>query len=382
MAFSRNFHMTIKPIGAACNMNCKYCYFLSKINLLNSFSRMSDETLENFIKSYIQAQDSDVVFFTWHGGEPTLLEIDFFRKVIEFQKKYSNGKYIENDLQTNGLLIDDTWCKFLKENNFLIGLSVDGDENGNSYRQDNNGNSVLKKTIEVAKLLKKYNIPFNTLTVINNKNSKRPVETYEFLKNIIGSNYMQFIPAVEIKDHENTAPGFWKEKIELEEYSVSPEDWGNFLTEVFNNWYENDKGKVFIFLFENFLSLYLNRGPQMCFFEKECSHAMAIDRDGSVYACDHFVYPEYNYGNINDLNLNEIALSEKRKNFAKLKSNLHEQCLNCEWLNLCNGECPKKRFLKTSDKNVGLNYLCEGYKIFFAKTKKRMLNLSKLYDNV
>ncbi len=383
MAFSKNFHMTIKPIGAACNMNCKYCYFLSKAKTLNSYAEMDDETLDKFISSYIEAQNSDAIFFTWHGGEPTLLGLDFFKRVIELQKKYCPvGKQIENDLQTNGLLINEEWCEFLQANHFLVGLSVDGDDIGNSYRVDGSGKPVLDRVVEVSGLLRKYNIPYNTLTVINNKNSKRPIETYEYLKNKLGSQYMQFIPAVEVKNHGCTAPGFWDKDIILEEFSVSPEDWGKFLIQVFNHWYENDQGKVFVFLFENFLSQWLGRGPQMCFFEKECSHAMAIDRDGSVYACDHFVYPEYKYGNVNNQKLSEIADSDKRKEFAKLKSNLPNKCIECKWLDKCRGECPKKRFVPLPKETAGLNYLCEGYTMFFQEVENRMLKLCKKYGNL
>lgn len=374
MAFNKNFHITTKPIGAACNMNCKYCYFLSKLKTLNSFARMSDETLEQFIKSYIDVQDSNIVFFTWHGGEPTLLGLDFFKRVIELQKKHCPpNKIIENDLQTNGLLLDDDWCEFLRTHRFLVGLSVDGDDIGNAYRVDNNGEPVLGRIIRAAELMQQHGVPFNTLTVINNINSKRPIETYEFLKNRLGSRYMQFIPAVEVKGHANTAPGFYNDNIQVEEYSVSPADWGNFLTAVFNHWYEHDQGKVFIFLFENFLSAQLGRGAQMCFFEKECGHAMAIDRDGSVYACDHFVYPEYKYGNINEMSLGDIATSQRRREFAQMKSRLPQTCTTCKWLSLCNGECPKKRF------DNGVNYLCDGYKMFFENTENRMKDLCEKY---
>lgn len=375
MAFSKDFHMTIKPIGATCNMNCRYCYFLSKAKTMDSRAKMDDATLENFIRSYISAQDSPDVFFTWHGGEPTLLGLDFFHRVVELQKKYAGEKRIENDLQTNGLLLDDAWCDFLRGNRFLVGLSADGDANGNAYRVDNAGAPALDRIIGASKLLRRHDVPFNTLTVINNINSKDPIGTYEFLRDVLGSRYMQFIPAVEVINHENTAPGFYGDEISLADYSVSPDDWGKFLITVFNHWYENDQGKVFVFLFENFLSSWLGRGPQMCFFEKECSHAMAIDRDGSVYACDHFVYPEYKYGNINETKLSDIVLADGRRQFARAKSDLPQKCMACKWLDLCHGECPKKRFIAQPGETQKLNFLCDGYKMFFDATATRFQNL-------
>lgn len=380
MSLNDNFHMTAKPIGATCNMNCTYCYFLSKAQSLKSCTRMDGATLEKFIKDYIAAQKGDVVFFTWHGGEPTLLGIDFFKKAVQLQKQYCpSGKKIENDLQTNGLLLDDTWCAFLKENHFLVGLSVDGDAMGNFYRNDSSGKPVLDRVIAAAALLRKYGVPFNTLTVVNDKNSRCPLETYRFLKEVIGSRHIQFIPLVEVKGHQTTAPTFWKDSVKVEDFSVRPLDWGKFLLAVFNEWYDKDQGEVFVYLFENFLSLWLGRGAQMCVFEETCSHAMALDRDGSVYACDHFCYPEYRYGNINEQPLQEIVSSGKRHDFFKLKSKLPKQCKECRWLSYCNGECPKKRFMATADGEKGLNYLCAGYQFFFENVADKMDILCQKY---
>jgi uncharacterized protein len=395
MFSSESFHITAKPIGAVCNMSCSYCYFLSKQQTLGSSSKISAPVLEKFIKEYINSQKADTVFFTWHGGEPTLLGTDFFKNVVELQKKHCpSGKNVENDLQTNGLLINDEWCGFLKENRFLVGLSVDGDEEGNSCRVDNSGRSVLDKIINAAGLLKSYDIPFNTLTVVNSKNSQRPLDTYNFLKKTVGSNYMQFIPLTEVKNFANTAPLFWDEaklpaqddaksvKEFVEGFSVSPEGWGNFLLGIFDEWYAKDQGKVFVYLFENFLSAWLGKGAQSCLFDGTCSHAMAMDRDGSVYACDHFSYPQYRYGNIKETPLADIITSEKRKGFASLKPSLPSACRKCRWLFACNGECPKKRFLKTKDGEKGLNYLCEGYKNFFEGISERMIELSVKYGNI
>ncbi len=392
-----SFHITAKPIGSVCNMKCSYCYYLPKAALLNSTSKIAEKTLEKFIQGYINSQNADTIFFTWHGGEPTLLGIDFFKTVLNLQKKHCpEGKHIENDLQTNGLLIDEEWCKFLKENRFFVGLSVDGDEEGNNCRVDNAGNAVLDKVVKAAKLLNSYNVPFNTLTVVNSKNSKKPLETYNFLKNVIGSNYMQFIPLTEVKGHQTTAPLYWDEnslpEIEsknalpgngfVEGFSVSPAEWGNFLLAIFNEWYEKDQGKVFVYLFENFLSIWLGRGAQSCLFDKACSHAMALDRDGSVYACDHFSYPQYKYGNINESSMLEIISSKEKEKFASLKPALPQECEKCRWLFACNGECPKKRFLKSKNGERGLNYLCEGYKSFFEGINERMLGLSLKYGNI
>ncbi len=379
MSLDSNYHLTVKPAGASCNMNCIYCYFLGKTESLGSRGKMDGATLENFIKNYITSQTAGTVFFTWHGGEPTLLGVDYFREAVRLQQKYCPpGKRVENDLQTNGLLIDDEWCKFLKENRFLVGLSVDGDEEGNIYRTDNTGKPALEGAIRASRFLRRHDVPFNTLTVVNNINSKKPLRTYRFLKDVIGSRHMQFIPLVEVAGHRDSAPEEWGEAPEADGFSVAPRDWGLFLLEIFDRWYNKDQGKVFVYLFENFLSLWLGKGAQMCYFEKVCSHAMALDRDGSVYACDHYAYPEYYYGNINETPLYEVVRSPKRSEFAGLKDDLPRQCLECLWLDKCNGECPKKRFVKTED-GPGLNYLCEGYRLFFEKISGRMAGLCEKY---
>ncbi len=394
-----SFHVTAKPIGAECNLSCDYCYYLHKKETLSSSGKMSDTTLENFIEQYIESQATDTVFFTWHGGEPTLLGIDFFRKVVELQKKYAKyfDKKVENDLQTNGILLNDEWCKFLKENHFLVGLSIDGPESCNIYRKTLGGTSSTEQVLNAAYLLRKYAIPFNTLTVVHYENAKKPLEVYHFLKDIVKSKHIQFIPCVEPKNFQAVTPLIWDIKTLptegssaakprtansfVTDFTVDSEEFGNFLSAIFDEWYEKDQGSVFVYLFENFLSLWLDRGPLTCLFDKKCGHAMALDRDGRVYACDHFCYSTYSYGNINSKYLSSMALSMKKNNFSSEKERLPKQCSECKWLSKCYGECPKKRFIKTKDGKKGLNYLCTGYRNFFSHIEEKMANLVKIYGH-
>ncbi|MDR2902723.1 MAG: anaerobic sulfatase maturase [Lactobacillales bacterium] len=390
-----SFHVTVKPIGAECNLACQYCYYLHKKETLCSRGRMDDATLEAFVRQYIESQPTDTVFFTWHGGEPTLLGVDFFKKAVLLQQKYANGKRIENDIQTNGLFLDETWGQFLKENRFLVGLSIDGPADLNHWRATAQGKNSTEGVIKAAMLLKKFDIPFNTLTVVHYENAKRPLDVYRFLKDVVGSRHMQFIPCVEPKNFTTVAPLTWdSKKLPVQgtpaaypgqadsfvtDWTVDPRDWGKFLVAVFDEWYAKDQGDVFVYLFENFLSLWLGRGAQSCVFDEKCGHAMALDRDGSVYACDHFCYPEYKYGNIKYQPLSEIGQGEAKEKFSALKQKLPAQCLNCIWKTKCYGECPKKRFLKTTYGEPGLNYLCEGYKFFFEQVNRKMLDLCRKY---
>lgn len=374
------FHITAKPIGATCNMRCKYCYFLAKKDLLGSYRKTDDALLEKFIIEYSQAQKSDRVFFTWHGGEPTLLGLDFFKRVVELQKKHCPPeKKIANDLQTNGLLIDEDWCRFLKENNFLVGLSIDGRAEDNAYRTDVDGNETHTRVTETARLLQKHNVEFNTLTVVNPKNGTDGKKVYRFLRDEIGSKHIQFLPLVELKGHETTAPFHHKASPEVEDFSIKPEEWGRFLLDIFDEWYTNDIGKVFVYMFENFLSIWLGMGATSCLFAKQCGNTMAMDSDGSIYACDHFSYPEYRYGNINEQPISKIVSCKKRQLFEELKKKLPRQCLDCKWLFACNGECPKKRFMKTVDGEEGLNYLCAGYRMLFEGINDRLNSLAERY---
>ena len=390
------FHVMAKPIGPLCNLDCSYCFYLHKQNLLETSNKwhMSDDVLENFIKQYIQGQGHNEIVFSWQGGEPTLLGVKFFEKVVKFQKKHcSMGKHIENDLQTNGILLDEMWCEFLKKNNFLVGLSIDGPkEIHDKHRMDRSGNPTFEQVYNAAKLLKKYGIPFNTLTTVNYDNAKKPLEVYRFLRDEIGPRAIQFNPCVEVKVFETDAPPFWgrikypklgnpmaepgnKYSI-VTDWSVNADDYGDFLCVIFDEWYANDIGQTFVYNFECALSQWMGIDGVMCVFGRICGKGLAIEHDGSIYSCDHFVYPEYFLGNIKDRNLSEMAFSTQQKKFGFAKiQNLPQYCQECEFLFACYGECPKNRILLTPDGEKDLNYLCSGLKKYFSHIKPYVENI-------
>ena len=380
------FHVMAKPVGPACNLDCAYCFYLSKEQLLETGKRprMSDEVLEEFIKQYIQEQNSEEIIFSWQGGEPTLAGLDFFKKIVSLEKKYSQGKRIENDLQTNGVLLNAEWCSFLKENNFLVGLSIDGPrEIHDQYRYDKSGNSTFDKVFNAAELLKKYGVPFNSLCTVNRENAKHPLEVYRFLRDELASRAIQFAPCVEPKVFTKTAPPYkdsftypkagsleakpGNENSVVTDWSVDADDYGEFLCDIFDEWYANDIGQTFIYNFEYTLSLWLGRAHGVgCRVAPFCGKGLAIEHDGSVYSCDHFVYPEYKLGEIKNSSLSEMAFSEKQRSFGYDKrAGLPAVCLACAYTQVCNGECPKNRFLCAPNGQVGLNYLCSGLIKYF-----------------
>jgi uncharacterized protein len=370
------FQVMAKPISSTCNLNCTYCYYLEKEKLYKGAGsyRMNDVVLESFIKQYIEAQETPVVSFIWQGGEPTLKGVDFYRRAVELQKKYANGRKIENALQTNGTLLNDEWCEFLKENNFLVGISIDGpQEIHDLHRPTKAGSSSFDKVIKGIELLKKHKIEFNTLTVVNSNSSKYPLEIYRFLKEI-GSTYIQFLPVVERKaqreddiDLLSLVSPAYKEKTKVTDWSVRPADYGNFLIIIFNEWVRNDVGRYFVQLFDVTLANWVGEHPGLCVFAETCGDALVIEHNGDVYSCDHFVYPEYSLGNINQTSLKSLARSETQKAFGQSKlSGLPNYCIRCEYRFACHGECPKHRFDTTPDGEPGLNYLCKAYKMFFS----------------
>lgn len=391
------FHVMAKPTGPLCNLDCSYCFYLSKEKLLDSCNkwRMSDEVLENFIRQYIEGQGHDEIVFSWQGGEPTLCGLEFFEKVVKLEKKYCpSGKHIENDLQTNGTLLDDQWCRFLRENNFLVGLSIDGPkELHDKHRVDKTGESTFDKVLNASKLLKKHGVPFNTLTTVNRDNAKHPLEVYRFLRDEIGPRAIQFNPVVEVKCFENTAPPFWgsfsppkignpmaepeTEHSIVTDWSVNANDYGDFLCEIFDEWYNNDFGRTFIYNFECAVSQWMGIYGVMCVFGPFCGKGMAIEHDGNVYSCDHFVYPEYQLGNISTDQLCDMALSNQQKKFGFSKpQTLPKYCKDCEFLFACHGECPKNRILCAPDGEPGLNYLCGGLKKYFNHIQPYVENIT------
>ncbi len=379
-------HAMIKATGPICNLNCSYCYYLSKENLLSTDSkwRMSDETLENFIQQYIAQQNAKEIVFSWQGGEPSLLGLDFFKKVVALQKKYAPS-YVrcENDLQTNGTLLDDKWCEFLHEHNFLVGLSIDGPRNlHDAHRVYRDGRGSFDKVMNAAKLLRKHHVRFATLTVVNNVNSKYPKEVYRFLRDEVGSKQMQFIPIVEPKSFTTTAPQHWKASEMVREDSplvqpshpdsvvagwcVSPQDYGNFLIKTFDEWYKQDVGKIVVPFFDSAVEQWIGKPSQLCIFSPICGKGLALEHNGDLYACDHYVYPEYRMGNINQTPIIDMALSDVQEKFGYSKDyTLPVKCRHCRYLFACSGECPKNRLLTTKEGEPGLNYLCEGLYHYF-----------------
>lgn len=374
MKFSDAFHVIAKPTGPICNMDCKYCFYLEKENLYPGRDnwRMNEEILESFIRQYIESQSVPQINFTWQGGEPTLLGLEYFKNVVRLQKKYSDGKSINNSFQTNGVLLNDEWCQFFKETNFLVGLSVDGPEDLHDHYRVFKGNQPsFAKVMNGLALLKKHNVEFNTLTCINRVNSYEPQRVYNFLKEI-GSTFHQYIPIVERRADTKTSrnlelvsPEFAGDA-QLTGWSVEPEQYGRFLIGVFNEWLKSDVGRIFVQMFEVSLESWYGRPQSLCVFRETCGTAMALEHNGDLYSCDHFVYPENKLGNIIESSLASLVDLPSEYQFGmNKKDKLPKYCRECEVLFACNGECPKHRFIKTPDGEEGLNYLCSGYKMFF-----------------
>lgn len=363
-----------KPIGPICNLDCTYCFYLEKENLYPGKSNfaMPDDVLESYIKQHIEGHKIDRVGFAWQGGEPTLLGVDYFRKVVELQVKYAYGRQIDNAFQTNGVLLNDEWCSFFAENKFLIGLSIDGPaELHDRYRVNKGGKPSFEKVMRGIDFLKKHKVEFNTLTVLNRDNALYPLEVYNFLKET-GSGFMQFIPIVERiptgsakGPFELVSPDF-KQEADVTDWSVDSLQFGVFLSAIFDEWVRNDVGKYFVQVFDIALESWLGMEPGLCVFRKTCGSAMAIEHNGDLYSCDHYVYPENKLGNIMENPLISLVNSEQQHKFGMDKlDSLPQYCLDCEVRFACNGECPKHRFIKTPAGEDGLNYLCAGYKKFF-----------------
>lgn len=375
----------IKPVGPSCNLNCTYCYYLPKLRSLgDGASRMSEATLETLTRQYIRSQDSKIITFNWQGGEPTLAGLDFFRRAVELQNQYRRpGTVIENTLQTNGTLLDDQWFRFLRDNRFLVGLSIDGPcAVHDIYRRDRQGRPTCGKVVQAARALREHRVPFNTLTVINRESARRPLQVYRFLRNVIGARYMQFIPCVEPKGFESIPPrGRDEEDIPsiggpsvhpgapgspVTEWSTDPEDYGSFMIGLFDEWVRRDVGKVFVINFDVALASWLGLPAPACTFAERCGDALAVEHDGSVYSCDHYVYPEHRLGTIHETGLAAMVSSDRQIRFGKEKAEgLPARCRECKVLFACRGECPRNRFLRDSSGEMGINYLCPGLRRFF-----------------
>lgn len=355
--FAKPLYVMLKPIGAVCNLGCTYCYYLKKKELYPNKGNktiMSDDLLERFVSQYIEAQTMQPILFTWHGGEPLMRDISFYKKALALQRKYAKGKQISNTLQTNGTLLNDEWCEFFRENNFLIGISIDGSKPfHDKYRTTKDLRPTFDHVVRGINLLKKHGVEYNIMGVVNDFNMNYPLEFYQFFKDI-DSHYIQFSPAVESDSNGNVT-----------QWSVTPEKWGDFLIAIFNEWVRKDVGTYFVQYFDSALANWVGVDPGICIFAKNCGHAGVMEFNGDVYSCDHFVYPQYKLGNINDKTLIEMMYSTQQSEFGLAKSaSLSSQCKQCKYLFACRGECPKNRISKTQS-GEEINYLCNGYYKFF-----------------
>ena len=366
--FAKPLYVMLKPAGAHCNLACKYCYYLEKNKLYPTAQRhlMSDEMLEQFTREYIEAQTMNQVLFTWHGGEPLLRSIDFYRKALSLQQKYAGSRRIDNVIQTNGTLLTDEWCEFFAQNHWLVGISIDGPQpDHDHYRLTAAGKPSWKKVMQGIKLLKKHGVEWNAMAVVNAYNANHPLEFYRFFKEN-GCQFLQFTPIVERQtrheDGRTLASLADKNEIPLSEASVAPEQWGYFLCAIFDEWVRKDVGKIFVEIFDCTLANWMGISPGICAYSKECGHAGVMEHNGDVYSCDHFVFPEYKLGNIRDHSLIDMLYGEQQQEFNRLKhSSLPRQCKECDMEFACHGECPKNRFMKDKYGDSGLNYLCPGY---------------------
>lgn len=369
------FNMMAKPVGAQCNLNCVYCYYLEKEKLYPgepSFWMMNEKVLESFIAQVIYSCREPVVQFAWHGGEPTLRGLEFFKNVVRLQKKHSGGRRVENSLQTNGTLLTDEWCRFFSDHRFLIGISLDGPEHCHDhYRMTRYGAGSFTRCMKGLELLVKHKTEFNTLTVVNDYNSKYPEAVYRFLKQI-GSRYIQFLPVVEWintgtgpRELSKLPPESGK-TAEVTDWTVDPVDYGNFLITVFKEWVRKDVGDYFVITFDSILANWMRVPPSVCIFAETCGHAGVVEHNGDVYSCDHYVFPTHRLGNILEDSVQTLMGSPFQEQFGRNKRDrLPGFCRRCSYLDLCNGECPKNRIAITPEGEAGLNYLCRGLKNFF-----------------
>lgn len=387
------FHLMTKPMGSKCNLDCTYCFYLEKERLYPETAgfRMKPEILEAYIRDYIAAQPGETVSFAWQGGEPTLAGVDFFVRAVALQQRYANGRTIENAFQTNGTLLDDTWGEFLARNRFLVGLSLDGPSHlHDACRVDRGKRPTFDRVMAGLEVLKRHKVEFNTLTTVHRHNSHAPLEVYRFLRKV-GSGFLQFIPIVERNtagaaeanglrlapppDHEDAAcPA-----AQVTEWSVRPADYGAFLCTIFDEWVQRDVGRVFVQQFDAALANWVGEPARICVFSEHCGRALAIEHNGDVFSCDHYVYPRYRLGNLMSQSLAAMADSPRQVEFGLAKSrSLPRYCRECPVRFACHGECPKHRFLRTPHGEPGLNYLCSGYKQFFTHIDSPMRTMAAL----
>ena len=369
-----------KPAGAACNMRCEYCYYLEKKESVGA-GVMSDETLEAYIKAYIGCQlEGSPVLFTWHGGEPLLRGLKFYEKVVRLQEKYADGRHIDNCIQTNGTLIDREWGRFFRREGWLVGVSVDGPEEiHDEFRRKTDGGPTWRSVMRGIETLQRHGVEWNAMSVVTDFTAEYPEDYYDFFGEI-GCKYIQFEPIVERKKSDGRLAAC-HEAGELTDYSVGPAEWGEFLCRVFDRWVHKDVGSTFIQMFDATLANYAGVAPGICSLSTACGHAPIVEQNGDVYACDHFVFPEYRLGNVKEERFETMMIGERHASFAKMKNaGLPGECRRCAYLFACHGECPKNRFAKTTDGEEGLNYLCVGYKRYFEHTAPYFIYMKELLD--
>lgn len=416
-----------KPAGAHCNLACEYCYYLEKAKLYPDYSNqmMSDELLERYTREMIEAQTMNQVCFQWHGGEPLMRPLSFYRRALELQRQYAHGRQIDNVLQTNGTLLTDEWCRFFHDNGFLIGISIDGpQEFHDEFRRTRSGKPSWRQVMHGIDLLNKHQVEWNAMAVVNDFNADYPDDFYQFFKKI-GARYIQFAPVVErLVDYDRqtarlTGQGesdrsdqtggsggssesahdepfaarrhlasMMTQDAPLADFSVTPKQWGDFLCRLFDLWVRHDVGSTYVQIFDATLANWVGEAPGVCTMAARCGHSACMEFNGDVYSCDHFVFPEFRLGNIRDHTLTEMLYGERQRQFGDIKQMLPRQCMECEWKFACHGECPKNRFVRTGDGEPMLNYLCASYKQFFAHVApymdfmKRELQLQRPPANV
>jgi uncharacterized protein len=374
------FHLLAKPTGAICNLDCQYCFFLTKEQLYpGSKFRMTDDLLETYIQQLLESHQTPEVTIAWQGGEPTLMGLEFFQRSIALVEKHKKpGQQIIHTLQTNGTRLDDNWGRFFKQHNFLIGLSVDGPQPlHDAYRVDKRGRGTFEQVMQGWQVLKKHQVDFNILCTVNAANGSHPLEVYHFLRDELGAEFIQFIPIIERVNEDGST--LTQSGNQVTERSVKPEQFGQFLIRIFDEWVQRDVGKVFIQHFDAALANWVGVPPSVCIFSKTCGTALALEHNGDLYSCDHFVEPDYKLGNIQETHMIELVASERQRQFGQAKFNtLPQYCRECEVRFACNGGCPKNRFTETPDGEAGLNYLCAGYKVFFTHINQPMQMMSAL----
>ena len=391
----QGIHVVAKPMGPVCNLACDYCFYLEKKVLFGDqeIFRMSDEVLSCFVSDYITSQPTPVVEFVWQGGEPTLAGLDFFKKVIREQKPYTKTKTIRNSLQTNGTLLTDEWCAFLKKNNFMVGISLDGPQDiHDTYRRDRSGWGTFDSVMRGLKLLQKHGVEYNVLACVARETARRPLDVYNFLKSE-RVEFIQFTPVIErMPDEVSRKSGLRlagpaaldkeEQQMQVTPWTVIPEEYADFLIAIYEDWVRHDVGSVFVMNFEWALNAWIGNPSPVCIHAQQCGKAVVIEHNGDVYACDHCVYPQYNLGNIAHDTLTHMVEKSLDTGFGTMKETaLPTWCRDCTVLKACRGGCPKHRFRMTPSGEPGFHYLCEGYRKFFLHIRKYLKAMATLLEN-